>query len=142
MILSDDASLKRLFDEVEARPPGPADPMIDGLSPSLVLEPSTDEGCARALALCESERMAVVPLGGGTRLEVGNPPSRLDVYLSTRALTGILDHVEGDLTVAVPDGAPQRNHRDLRRTVDAHGHIAAAYVSAPAYRQEARRGIW
>lgn len=95
---------KRLLEELEARPPGPADPTIDGLSPALVLEPSTDEGCSRALALCRSEGMAVVPLGGGTRLEVGNPPSRLDVYLSTRALSGIVDHVEGDLTVAVRAG--------------------------------------
>jgi glycolate oxidase FAD binding subunit len=99
-------SLKRLLDEVEARPPGPEDPAIDGLSPSLVLEPSTDEGCSRALALCESERMAVVPLGAGTRLELGNPPSRLDVYLSTRSLAGIVDHEEGDLTVAVRAGTP------------------------------------
>jgi glycolate oxidase FAD binding subunit len=50
--------------------------------------------------------MAVVPLGGGTRLEVGNPPSRLDVYLSTRALSGIVEHVEGDLTVVVRAGTP------------------------------------
>lgn len=97
---------KRLLEEVEARPPGPADPRIDGLSPSLVLEPETDEGFARALALCQSEEMAVVPLGGGTRLEVGNPPSRLDVYLKTRALSGIVDHAEGDLTVVVRAGTP------------------------------------
>jgi glycolate oxidase FAD binding subunit len=116
LILSGDASLKRLLDEVEARPPGPADPTIDGLSPSLVLEPSTEEGCSRALALCQSERMAVVPLGGGTRLDVGNPPSRLDVYLSTRALAGIVDHVEGDLTVAVRAGTSiETLNRELAR---------------------------
>ncbi len=106
MTIEADSSLKRLLDEVEARPPAPSDPLIDGLSPSLVLEPESDEGCARALALCQTEGMAVVPLGGGTRLEVGNPPSRLDVYLSTRALFGIVDHVEGDLTVTVRAGTP------------------------------------
>ena len=104
MTIEAELSLKRLLDEVEARPPGPADPLIDGLSPSLVLEPETEEGCSRALALCQSEGMAVVPLGAGTRLEVGNPPSRLDVYLSTRALAGIVDHVEGDLTLVVRAG--------------------------------------
>jgi glycolate oxidase FAD binding subunit len=110
-------SLNRLLDEVEARPPGPADPVIDGLSPSLVLEPETEEGCSRALALCQSERMAVVPLGAGTRLEIGNPPSRLDVYLSTRALAGIVDHVEGDLTVAVRAGTPlEALNRELAPT--------------------------
>lgn len=116
MTIEADRSLNRLLDEVEARPPGPADPTIDGLSPSLVLQPGTDEGCSRALALCHSERMAVVPLGAGTRLEIGNPPSRLDVYLSTRALSGIVDHVEGDLTVVVRAGTSlEALNRELAR---------------------------
>jgi len=60
--------------------------------------------------------MAVVPLGAGTRLEVGNPPSRLDVYLSTRALSGIVDHVEGDLTVVVRAGTSlEALNRELAR---------------------------
>ncbi len=104
LTIEEASSLKRLLGEVEARPPGPADPAIDGLSPALVLEPETEEGCSRALALCQTEGMAVVPLGAGTRLEVGNPPSRLDVYLSTRALEGIVEHAEGDLTVVVRAG--------------------------------------
>jgi glycolate oxidase FAD binding subunit len=116
LTLEADASLKRLFDEVEARPPGPADPLLDGLSPSLVLEPESEEGCSRALALCESEGMAAVPLGGGTRLEVGNPPSRLDVYLSTRRLAGIVEHVEGDLTAVVRAGTSVESlNRELAR---------------------------
>lgn len=116
MTIEADPSLKRLLDEVEARPPGPSDPLIDGLSPSLVLEPETEEGCSRALALCQSEGMAVVPLGAGTRLEIGNPPSRLDVYLSTRSLAGIVDHVEGDLTVMVRAGTPlEALNRELVR---------------------------
>jgi glycolate oxidase FAD binding subunit len=91
---------------VEAQPPGPADPRLDGLAPSLVLVPDSEESCARALALCHGEKLAVVPVGGGTRLEVGNPPSHLDAYLFTKALTGIVDHVEGDLTVVVRAGTP------------------------------------
>jgi glycolate oxidase FAD binding subunit len=111
-----DPSLRRLLDEVEARPPGREDPLIDGLSPSLILEPETEDGCSRALALCESEGMAVVPVGAGTRLEIGNPPSRFDVYLSTRSLAGIVDHAEGDLTVAVRAGTSlEALNRELSR---------------------------
>lgn len=98
--------LRRLLDEVSARPPSPSDPRIDGMSPSLVLEPETDEAVARTMALCHDESMAVVPLGGGTRLGLGNPPERLDVYLQTKALEGVLDHIPGDLTVAVRAGTP------------------------------------
>jgi glycolate oxidase FAD binding subunit len=97
-------AVRRLFDEVSARPPSPRDPSIDGMLPSLVLEPDDDESCARALALCHEEELAVVPVGSGTRLELGNPPSRLDVHLSTGALEGIDDHVAGDLTAVVAAG--------------------------------------
>jgi len=96
--------LKDLLAEVGARPPSPEDPRIDGLSPSLVLEPEDDESLARALALCHEEDMAVVPMGGASRLALGNVPSRLDAYLKTSALTGVEDHIPGDLTVAVRAG--------------------------------------
>ena len=99
--------LKDLLGEVGARPPSSddaRDPLIDGLSPSLVLEPDDDETCARALALCHQEDMAVVPVGGATRLELGNVPSRLDVYLKTSHLEGVEDHIPGDLTVSVRAG--------------------------------------
>jgi glycolate dehydrogenase FAD-binding subunit len=97
-------SVRRILGEVEARPPAPGDPVIDGTSPALVLLPKDEEACARALSLCHDERMAVVPVGAGTRLEVGNPPSRLDAYLSTLGLVGVDDHIPGDLTVAVRAG--------------------------------------
>ena len=102
-----DVDLKDLLGEVGARPPSSddaRDPLIDGLSPSLVLEPDDDETCARALALCHQEDMAVVPVGGATRLELGNVPSRLDVYLKTSHLEGVEDHIPGDLTVSVRAG--------------------------------------
>jgi glycolate oxidase FAD binding subunit len=102
--LSAAESVRRLLDDVSARPPSAGDPRVDGLSPSLVMEPADADGCARALELCHRERMAVVPVGSGTRLEIGNPPRRLDVFLSTLAMSGVEDHVEGDLTVAVRAG--------------------------------------
>jgi len=96
--------LKDLLGEVGARPPSSDDPLIDGLSPALVLEPDNDETCASALALCHEEDMAVVPVGGATRLELGNAPSRLDAYLKTSRLEGVEDHIPGDLTVSVRAG--------------------------------------
>ncbi len=96
--------MKDFLGEVGARPPTSEDPRIDGLSPSLVLEPEDDEACAEALALCHQENMAVVPVGGATRLELGNAPSRLDAYLRMTRLVGVEDHIPGDLTVAVRAG--------------------------------------
>lgn len=96
--------LRDRLGEVGARPPQADDPRIDGLAPTLVLEPEDDERCAEALALCHQEDMAVVPVGGVTRLEVGNAPSRLDAYLKTTRLVGVEDHIPGDLTVGVRAG--------------------------------------
>ena len=102
------AEARELLGAVGARPPGPADPEIDGLTPSLVLEPSSVEAAGRALAFCQQERLAVVPLGAGTRLHLGNLPSRLDVYLSTRGLAGVFDYEPGDLTVSAGAGTTLR----------------------------------
>jgi glycolate oxidase FAD binding subunit len=88
------------------RPFGPGDVAVDGLVPSLVLEPEGDEQAAEALAFCESENLAVVPVGAGTRLNVGNLPSRLDVYLSTRRLSGVGSYEPGDLTMSAAAGTP------------------------------------
>jgi len=97
-------TVRRLLRDVEARPPGPSEPAIDGTAPALVLLPEDEDACAKALALCHEEQMAVVPVGAATRLEAGNPPSRLDAYLSTLRLAGVDDHIPGDLTVAVRAG--------------------------------------
>jgi len=102
------AEARELLGEVGARPPGAADPEIDGLTPSLILEPSSVAAAGRALAFCQQERLAVVPLGAGTRLHLGNLPSRLDVYLSTRGLAGVFDYEPGDLTVSAGAGTTLR----------------------------------
>ncbi len=101
-----DAAVRQLLDEAHARPPREDEPAVDGLRPSFVLEPDSREACTRALSLCRQEELAVVPLGAGTRLHVGNPPTRLDVYLSTRHLTGVHDYQPADLTVGVDAGTP------------------------------------
>lgn len=105
---ADAEGLPGLLDEVGARPPSPEDPRIDGLAPALVLEPEDASRLARALELCHQESLAVVPVGAGTRLHVGNVPRRLDVYLSTAALAGVEDYIPGDLTVTVRAGTPLR----------------------------------
>ncbi|HXV59219.1 MAG TPA: FAD-binding oxidoreductase [Vicinamibacteria bacterium] len=95
---------RRLLEGVSSRPPRSDDPKIDGLSPWLVLEPENEAALSRALELCHRESLAVVPVGSGTRLSLGNRPSHLDAFLSTRALDGVVDHIPSDLTVTVRAG--------------------------------------
>jgi glycolate oxidase FAD binding subunit len=97
---------REILSAVGARPPAAGDPTVDGLTPSLILEPEGIEAARKALAFCQQEGLALVPLGAGTRLHLGNLPSRLDVYLSTRQLTGVFDYEPGDLTVTAGAGTP------------------------------------
>jgi len=110
-----DNGVRRLLEEVAARPPETETPRIDGMTPALVLEPDDASGCARALALCHEESLAVVPVGGGTRLALGNFPARLDAYLDMRRLAGVEDHIPGDLTVAVRAGTTLQALQDALR---------------------------
>lgn len=104
--------LHEVLAALKARPPSPADPSIDGMKPSLVLEPDRVEMAQKALALCYAEELAVVPLGGGTRAHLGNLPSRLDVYLKTTRLDAIEAYEPRDLTISVQAGARLQEVQD------------------------------
>ena len=101
-----DAAVRQLLDDVHARPTRENEQAVDGSRPSFVIEPESRKACTQVLSLCYQEGLAVVPLGAGTRLHIGNPPTRLDVYLSTCQLTGLHDYQPGDLTIGVDSGTP------------------------------------
>ncbi len=56
------------------------------------------------LATCAEQGSAVIPVGGGTQLGLGNPPTSSDVGLSTRHLNRVLSHEPEDLTLSVEAG--------------------------------------
>jgi len=101
-------NVRALLAEANARPPAASDPAIDAMEPSLVMEPGSVEAAAATLSFCHREGLAVVPCGGGTRLHVGNLPARLDCYLSSVHLRGVVSYQPGDLTVSVEAGTPVR----------------------------------
>ncbi len=57
-----------------------------GVVPRLVLEPGTVAEAAEAMAACAHDRLRVLFAGGGTELELGAPPSAVDVLLRTTRL--------------------------------------------------------
>jgi glycolate oxidase FAD binding subunit len=79
--------------------------IVDGVKPSLVVEPGTAEELAALLAWASRERLSVVFRGGGTRLAWGRPPLPIDLIISTRALNRVLTHADADLTATVEAGA-------------------------------------
>jgi glycolate oxidase FAD binding subunit len=86
-----------------AREGTPGDAVL-GVVPRLVVEPSTVAEAAEALAACARDRLRVVFAGGGTDLELGAPPSGLDVVLRTTRLTRVVEHAPADQIAVVEAG--------------------------------------
>jgi glycolate oxidase FAD binding subunit len=78
--------------------------VVCGVQPRLVAEPGTEQELARLLKAANAAGVAVIPRGGGTKLEWGNSPSRAEMILSTARLDHVLEHAWADLTVNVEAG--------------------------------------
>src|SRR3712207_4467081 len=78
--------------------PAEAGDAIDGCMPALVVAPGTPEEAAAVLRAANDADVAVIPRGGGTKLEWGNVPRRVDIILSTHRLNRLTEHAHGDMT--------------------------------------------
>jgi glycolate oxidase FAD binding subunit len=85
---------------------------VDGVLPRYVAAPDSAEEAARVLAWANEAKLAVVPRGGGTRMELGNLPRAYDLALSTQRLSRLLEHEPADLTVTVEAGLPLAELQD------------------------------
>jgi glycolate oxidase FAD binding subunit len=77
---------------------------VDGLVPGAVVRPGGAEEVSRVLALCSSERLAVVARGAGTSQGLGNPPRRLDLVLELGRLAAVREYVPEDMVATVETG--------------------------------------
>lgn len=77
---------------------------VDGLAPSLIVGPSDLDRLSSAMSVASAHRLAVAPRGGGTRMEVGRPPERLDAVVEVSHLDAIVEHNPADLTVTAQAG--------------------------------------
>jgi glycolate oxidase FAD binding subunit len=78
---------------------------IDGRVPDFVASPDSEDACADLIRWAARERVALVPVGGGTELQTGNL-LQADAWcaVSTVGLTGIVDYSPADLTVVARAG--------------------------------------
>ena len=95
---------------------------VDGLAPSLIVRPSDIHQLSRAMAVAAERRLAVAPRGGGTRMEVGNPPERLDAVVEVSRLDDVIEHNPADLTVTTQTGITVSS---LRRVLEKEGQLLA-----------------
>ena len=98
------------------------------LAPSFLIEPGSEQELSAALKCANENGLAVIPRGGGTKLDWGNPPTRADLFLSTARLTRLLEHAWSDLTVSVEAGCTIEK---LQTTLAKHGQRIALDASWP-----------
>lgn len=82
----------------------PGEIAVDGVRPQTLVEPENTGEVAEILAAATREKWAVLPVGSGAALPLGNPPDRADILLSTRLLSGVTDYEPADLTVSAGAG--------------------------------------
>lgn len=78
--------------------------------------PENAEAVASILASCDRAGEKVHVTGGGTLSGMGYPPERVDVELSTSALTGIVANERADLVIAAHAGTPIRDIANVLAT--------------------------
>jgi glycolate oxidase FAD binding subunit len=105
------------------------DVVIDGQTPLAVMAPETPQQAAELLAEAAAKGQAVAPVGGGTALGLGNLPERLDLALSTRQLTGIIDYEPTDMTLSVWAGS---RFGDVQAVLAEHGQTLPIDAPRPA----------
>ena len=77
---------------------------IHGMTPARVERPTTTEELAQTVRDADTAGEAVVLWGGGTRIAIGEPPSRYDTAIDLTALRGVVEHSPADLVCTVRAG--------------------------------------
>jgi len=95
---------------------------IDGVTPREVVSAQSAEELAAALRAADEAGHAVAAVGGGTQLDLGMPPSRLDVVIETTSLNNVVEYEPADLTVTVEAGM---RFGELQRMLGEQGQMLA-----------------
>jgi glycolate dehydrogenase FAD-binding subunit len=77
---------------------------IDGNSPSAVVCPGSTEEVAEIVKFAGREKLALIPAGARTKLEIGMPPRQYDFALDMTRMDRIAAYDPGDLTLGVEAG--------------------------------------
>jgi len=95
---------------------------VDDVLPHMVIEPGNPEEVAGALKIATGAGLQVIPRGGATKMDWGNPPRSGELTLSTRRLNRVVEHTWGDMTATVEAGCTIQR---LQQTLAEHGQRLA-----------------
>jgi glycolate oxidase FAD binding subunit len=77
---------------------------VGGAHPAVVARPADAAQVAEILRFAATEKLAVIPSGSGTKLEIGLPPARYDLALDLSRINRVLAYDPKDLTLGVEPG--------------------------------------
>lgn len=86
---------------------------VDGKIPRIRCAPRDPDQVGAALRLCAKAGAAVVPWGGGTAMQLGNVPRRVDVVLSLEQLHDLVEHDDANLTATMQAGMTVARLQDV-----------------------------
>jgi glycolate oxidase FAD binding subunit len=79
---------------------------VGGVAPAAIATPADAAALAACVAETAARGAALVALGRGAHREIGHPPARYDLALSTARLARVLEYTPADMTVSVESGVP------------------------------------
>ena len=104
------------------------DDCVAGVTAQMVAEPGNAEELAAILSRCSQSSVAVIPRGGGTKLDWGNPPRAAHLIVSTKRASRVIEHAHSDLTATVEAGCTVT---DFQRVLGVHGQRLAMDLLRP-----------
>ncbi len=88
---------------------------IDGISLTSEKTPASAQEISEVLREAYRRRAATIPVGGGTKLHIGNIPRAAQLALRTCKLRGVVEYEPDNLTVSVQAGTPLQELQDTLR---------------------------
>jgi glycolate oxidase FAD binding subunit len=77
---------------------------VEGVIPKVLVSPGTIDETSKVVAYACAEKLAVIPIGNGTKMGLGGIPKQADILLSTRRLNRYTDYDIANLTLGVECG--------------------------------------
>ncbi|MCX5832176.1 MAG: FAD-binding oxidoreductase [Deltaproteobacteria bacterium] len=77
---------------------------VDGLAPQAIVCPGSAAEISSLFLYANTEKLAIVPRGSGTKMAAGGIPTRIDLVLSTARLNRIVDNDIANLSLTVESG--------------------------------------
>lgn len=82
---------------------------VEGVVPKAVVFPKDTKMVAALMQCAFRENLAVAPWGSGTKMALGNPPTRLDLVVCMARMNHMLDVDTANLTITVEAGVKFRD---------------------------------